>query len=590
MSADEKITFGINLSHDTACAAVIGGEVRFAIAEERLNRVKYCTGATPFGKMIPYRSIRYCCEGLGITPSDVDLWVVNSCRSNALDQLKSQLLGIDERRVIDVPHPGHHLSHAFSAFYCSAFEEAAVIVLDTNGAFFEMPGESADSLLLERKEHFTCYHGDGNGLKVVMADHVYPGEVSLGELYCIYSAALQLTPKEGNYGFDCPLSAGGKLMGLASWDLGRTPAPRLWDFEDGHMSIRLARVVDHLDRAGFVERRDSELDSIFGFQMRPHVELKRRKDSLREDRYLSLAGEAQRALEEALLAIARSVHAKTGSKNLCLAGGTMLNVTACTRLLEETSFERIFIQPAANDSGNAIGAALYGYREVLGGRTRPYLERDYDTCLGRSFSPESIERAIRKARTKATFTERRVSTLAEKSAALLPRILRDEIVAVFDGGSEFGPRALGHRSFLASPRKAEMRDRMNELKHREWYRPVAPAVLEEDFAEYFVAPFAKSPFMTLSARCTDRARERAPAIVHVDGTSRPQTVTATASPVLHQLLVESKRAAAIPVLVNTSYNVDGEPIVETPEDAIAAFLKAELLPCLLLGDHVLEKQ
>jgi carbamoyltransferase len=589
MSAADKIVLGVNLSHDTACAAVVNGEVKVAIAEERLNRVKHCTGVTPFGRMIPYRSIRYCCEYLGVAPQDVDLFVVNSCRSNSLEHLRAQLLGIPAERATDLPHPGHHLAHAHSAFYCSEFDEAAVIVVDTNGSFMERPGQSPDALVLERKEHFTAFHGDRDGLRAVISDFVNPGEVSLGELYCIYSAALQLTPREGTYGYDDPLSAGGKLMGLASYDLGRTPAPGICTFRDDHLAIPLDRVIDRLEHLGFVERREPGLSGLFGFEMRTLVDLKRRQDELKNAPYLALAGEAQRELERALIDIARRVHALTKSKNLCLAGGTMLNVTACTRLLEETPFEKVFIQPAANDSGNAVGAALFGYRTVLGGRERPYLERPYDTCLGRTYSPEAVAKAIESRKHLGKFTATRLSSLGEKAAALVPRLLGDQISAIFEGRSEFGPRALGHRSFLASPRTAQMRERMNELKHREWYRPVAPAILEEDFTSFFDGPFSSVPYMTLAARCKDIIRERAPSVCHVDGTARPQTVTARSAPLLHHLLVTMKEKNELPVLINTSLNVDKEPIVETPDDAVLTFLGSELLGSMLIDDYFLEK-
>lgn len=588
MSADGKIVLGINASHDTACAAVVDGRVRVAIAEERLNRVKHCSGATPFGRIIPYRSIRYCCDELGVTPRDVERYVVNSCRRNAIEHLRAQLLGIDASRTADLPHPGHHRAHAYSAFYCSDFDEAAVLVVDTNGSFMERPGESPDALVLERKEHYTAFYGDANGLRTVVADFVGPGEVSLGELYCIYSAAMQLTPREGPYGLDCPQSAGGKLMGLASYDLGRTEAPALCALHGDHLEISLTRVVDHLERRGFVRRREPGLEGIFGFEMRPFVELERREGSLADERYISLAGEAQRALEGALIELARRLHAETGSKNLCLAGGTMLNVTATTRLLEDTPFERIFVQPAANDAGIAIGAALYGYRDILGGRARPYLREPYDTCLGRRYRDDEVVDAI--ARREGQVSARRLVSLQDKSEAILPRLMAGEIVGVFEGRSEFGPRALCHRSLLALPRDPAMREKMNALKHREWYRPVAPVVLEEDFADLFEAPFASVPFMTFSARCKQAVIDRAPAVCHVDGTARPQTVTADRSPLVHRLLCDMKHAGELPILVNTSLNVDGEPIVETPEHALDAFVSSHLMGAIVIDEHLVDRR
>jgi carbamoyltransferase len=380
-------------------------------------------------------------------------------------------------------------------------------------------------------------------------------------------------------------------MGLASYDCGRTPAPGICTLDGDHLSIPLARVIDHLDELGFVVARQPGLDDIFGFEMRPYVELERRTASLKEERYLSLAGEAQRELERALLMIANRVHAKTKSQNLCVAGGTMLNVTAMTRLLEETPFKRIFVQPAANDAGIAIGAALWAYWNRAAGSKRPYLSKKYDTCLGRKYSNDEVEQAIERGKATGKFTAKRLSSLDAKADALLPRIYEEQIVAVFEGRSEFGPRALGHRSFIASPRKATMKDKMNELKHREWYRPVAPVVLEEDFAVYFDAPFDAVPFMTLSARCKPITSERAPAVRHVDGSARPQTVTADQSPLVHHLLRRMKaEGKELPILINTSLNVDKEPIVETPHHAVETLVKTDLLDAIVIDDWLLEKR
>jgi len=587
MPVDDAVVLGVNLSHDLACAAVVAGEVRVAIAEERLTRIKYCTGLTELGKIIPFRSIRACCDFLGIQPSDVDLWVVNSCRESALEQLRTQLLGIPAERVTDLGHPGHHLAHACSAYYCSSFADAAVIVLDTNGAFVET--DSPRGRVLEKKEHYATFHGEGGELRPLVVDHVLPGEVSLGELYCIYSAALQLTPLPGPYGFDCPLSAGGKLMGLAAHGEAADPPTQLLRWDGDHLSIGLERLVEHLRARGHVARRPlADLDRAFGFELAELVQLKRRRRSLRQPEYLALAAEAQALLEQGVLEIARRARAATGSEDVCLAGGNMLNVVACTKILEQTGFTRAFVQPAAGDAGNAIGAALHGYRQ-LGGRRQPYLERPYSTLLGRSYGPADVTGAIERPGGDGRFTVRELPGRDERIAALLQRLQGDEIVALFQGRAEFGPRALGNRSFLASPRRRSMLKRMNRLKGREWYRPLAPIVPEEDFPRFFDAPYDRSPFMTFAAGCRPITRRRAPAICHVDGTARPQTVSRTEHPLLHGLLVAFGERTGVPILVNTSFNLGGEPIVETPQDAVRSFLRDEAVTALLMEDRLLEK-
>lgn len=579
-AAEGRLVLGVNLSHDMACAAVRDGRVEVAVAEERLNRVKYCTGLTEYGRIVPWRGIRYCCSALGCDPREVDLWVVNSCRAGARRQLQDQLVGIEPSRVVDLGHPGHHLAHAHSAFDCSPFASAAVLVLDTNGGFVEAQGR------LLRKEHYACYAGGPDGLREVFKDWVEPGEVSVGELYCLYSAALQLTPQpHGAYGNDCALSAGGKLMGLAAWDRERAALPALLRVEERRLGIALADVLGRLRELGRVdgERPPPEIGQLFGFQLRHHVRLERRRGSLRRAEHLRLAGEAQRLLEEAVLALARRAQRETGLTDLCLAGGCFLNVVASTRILEETPFRRVFVQPAAGDAGNAIGAAMWGYRR-LGGRQRPYLAQPYSTYLGRAYSADEVQAAAQQRLSGLGLCWQELPDEAQRARALAGRLARGELLAVFRGRSEFGPRALGHRSFLAAPWPARVRERLNRVKGREWYRPVAPVLPREELARFFDAPYDESPFMTLAARARTEARERAPAVCHVDGSARPQTVSAGQEPFLHRLLLEFGAATGLPLLVNTSLNLRGQPLVETPDEAAALFLADERVDALLLED------
>lgn len=583
-AADGRLVLGVNLSHDMACAAVRDGRVEVAVAEERLNRVKYCTGLTEYGRIVPWRSLRYCCRELGRDPREVDLFVVNSCRANARPQLQEQLVGIDPARVVDLGHPGHHLAHAHSAFDCSPFESAAVLVLDTNGGFVEERGR------LLRKEHYACYVGGPDGLREAFKDWVLPGEVSVGELYCLYSAALQLTPQpNGAYGRDCALSAGGKLMGLAAWDRERPPLPALLRVEERRLSIRLAAVLERLRELGRVNgERPAAVDELFGFQLRHHVALERRRDSLRRPEHLRLAGEAQRLLEEAVLALARRAQRETGLTDLCLAGGSFLNVVASTRILEETPFRRVFVQPAAGDAGNAIGAAMWGYRQ-LGGRRRPYLEQPYSSYLGRAYSAEDVRGAVERRLAGLGLQLQELPDEAGRARALAERLARGQVLAVCRGRSEFGPRALGHRSFLAAPWPARARERLNRIKGREWYRPVAPVLPREELARFFEAPWDESPFMTLAARARAETRARAPAVCHVDGSARPQTVTAQQEPFLHRLLLDFGAATGVPVLVNTSLNLRAQPLVETPDEAAAVFLADERIDALLLENLLVSR-
>ena len=592
------------MSHDTACAAVVDGEVKVAIEEERLNGVKHCDGRSPYGRIIPYLSIRYCCDHLGIQPTDVDLWLVNAVYVSAIDALKMQMIGIPWDKIMNVERPGHHLCHAYSAFYPSSFEEAAILSLDVNGGLNDIGSQ---------KENYSIYHGQGTELKTVFADFLNFGELSIPELYTIYSTILQLSPDpRGDYGKDDPMRSGGKLMGYAAHyfneELRRKYGKGLGklfgkssDFEvkvpeiikeEGHRYvIDIKRMVSYLREKGKVFDSNFEIpyEKMFGWNMHEHVFWNYRKTPLQDFENVKFAYEAQLTLEEYILKMANYAHELTGSKNLCVAGGTMLNVTACNRILKETPFEKLFVQPGANDAGNAVGAALWGYYKIFNGNERPYLKQIYNTCLGRHYSNAVVEEAIFNRNWGLPFTQQKLENEDDQIDALVNLLKDDHVVCLFKGRSEFGPRALGSRSFLASPRKYEMLETMNTIKGREWYRPVAPLVLKDALHEYFDAPFDEAPFMTINAHCKEHTKELVPAICHVDNSARVQTVSEEYYPFLTKLLKRfSEVSGQPPILINTSFNIGG-PIVEIPEQAISTFLKANYqAKALLLEDYFLE--
>jgi carbamoyltransferase len=410
---DSKIIFGINMSHDTACAAVIDGEVKVAIEEERLNGVKHCDGRSPYGRIIPFMSIRYCCEHLGIKPNDVDLWVVNAVYESAVDALRQQLIGIPPEKVINVERPGHHMSHAYSAFYPSSFEEAAVLSLDVNGGLYNNNTQ---------KENYSIYYGKGTELKPVFLDLLDFGEISIPELYTIYSALLQLTPtKNGDYGDDDAQRSGGKLMGYAAHyfnenlrknykkgfsrfrgltedDLKIDLPHEIVETDNHHYAIKIQKLIPYLRRRGkvFDQEKNINYDAIFGWDLKKNVKWNYSKTPLTDFENAKLAYEGQVFLEEYVLKMAQHAHELTGSKNLCVAGGTMLNVVACNRILKETPFKKLFVQPGANDGGNAIGAAFYGYYKVFHGDKRVYTNKTYTSYLGLQYSPAIVEAAVTK--------------------------------------------------------------------------------------------------------------------------------------------------------------------------------------------------
>ena len=569
-----------------------------------MNGVKHCDGRSPYGRIIPYLSIRYCCDHLGIQPTDVDLWLVNAVYVSAIDALKMQMIGIPWDKIMNVERPGHHLCHAYSAFYPSSFEEAAILSLDVNGGLNDIGSQ---------KENYSIYHGQGTELKTVFADFLNFGELSIPELYTIYSTILQLSPDpRGDYGKDDPMRSGGKLMGYAAHyfneELRRKYGKGLGklfgkssDFEvkvpeiikeEGHRYvIDIKRMVSYLREKGKVFDSNFEIpyEKMFGWNMHEHVFWNYRKTPLQDFENVKFAYEAQLTLEEYILKMANYAHELTGSKNLCVAGGTMLNVTACNRILKETPFEKLFVQPGANDAGNAVGAALWGYYKIFNGNERPYLKQIYNTCLGRHYSNAVVEEAIFNRNWGLPFTQQKLENEDDQIDALVNLLKDDHVVCLFKGRSEFGPRALGSRSFLASPRKYEMLETMNTIKGREWYRPVAPLVLKDALHEYFDAPFDEAPFMTINAHCKEHTKELVPAICHVDNSARVQTVSEEYYPFLTKLLKRfSEVSGQPPILINTSFNIGG-PIVEIPEQAISTFLKANYqAKALLLEDYFLE--
>lgn len=591
------------MSHDTACAAVVDGEVKVAIEEERLNGVKHCDGRSPYGRIIPYLSIRYCCDHLGIQPTDVDLWLVNAVYVSAIDALKMQMIGIPWDKIMNVERPGHHLCHAYSAFYPSPFEEAAVLSLDVNGGLHNNNTQ---------KENYSLYYGQGSKLEPVFLDYLDFGELSVPELYTIYSTILQLSPDpKGDYGKDDPMRSGGKLMGYAAHyfneDMRKKYKGRLGNLfksgvfdvqipdiveEEGHRYIiKIEKMLEYLRSRGKVFDADLQIpyEKMFGWNMRNHIYWNYRKTPLQDFENAMFAYEAQLTLEEYILKMARHAHDLTGSKNLCVAGGTMLNVTACNRILKETPIEKLFVQPGSNDAGNAIGAALWGYYKIFNGEERPYTKKVYNTCLGQQYSNAHVEDAIFGKTWGLPFTWKKLENEEEQLDGLAEHLKNDQVVCIFKGRSEFGPRALGSRSFLASPKHAAMLEKMNTIKGREWYRPVAPLVLKEALHEYFDAPFDEAPYMTINAHVKEHTKKLAPAICHVDGSARVQTVSEEYYPFLTKLLRRfAELSGEPPILINTSFNIGG-PIVEIPEQAINTFLKANYqVKALLLEDYLLE--
>jgi carbamoyltransferase len=424
----------------------------------------------------------------------------------------------------------HHLSHAASSFLVSPFEEAAILTADAVG------------------EWATMTYGAGRGNKIDVRKEIrYPN--SLGLLYTAITTYLGFTAHEGE----------GTVMALASCG-----EPRYLDKLKEIMMI-------NPDGSHMVDERFFGFNK--GFRMYTSRFLKafgpeRKPEGRLEDRHRDIAASLQKFTEETLITVARHVRDKTRLDKLCLAGGVFLNCVANSKILEQSGFKELFIQPAAGDGGGSLGAATYIYHCILNKPRHFVMQHAY---LGTKYPSNYIKRIL---------LNRRISFMeledGELSKFIAREISRGKIIGWFQGKMEFGPRALGNRSILADPRNPNIKEILNEkVKHREPFRPYAPAVLEEKMGEFFDLT-CSSPFMLFAPRVKDEKKGLIPGVVHVDGTARVQTVNKDTNPRLWRLISEFENLTGIPVIINTSFNLRGEPIVCTPEDAVECFKRSKM--------------
>lgn len=530
-------------SHDASCALLHGGELVAFVEQERLSRRKRAAGEAPAG------ALAWCLDFAGIGLADLECVALGSDHA-----LLAQWLGVetDEATEVlrlqapqrlfpsstfgDAPAPPtkrfrHHLAHAASAFWPSGFEEAAIIVLDAMG-------EDASGIL--------GYGTRETGVDILAT---YPIDVSLGYYYEAATAYA---------GFD--LDDAGKLMGLASY--GRPNARLPLRLEADGPSWQGIPAATSTGRGSIVQRTESLLQ-YFESQCFPYTR------ALREETmaYADFAASVQASLNDAILGLAARVKRDTEASNLVLAGGVALNCTANGKLAEAGLFDDVFVQPAAHDAGVALGAALLASHELAGGAFRP--ERMRHAYWGPATDDGEVEREL---------TERGLAALRLEPDHLVARtaelVARGGVVGWHQGRAEVGPRALGARSLLGDPRHRQTLVRLNRIKRREVWRPLAPSVLEPHFHEFFAG--VPNPFMIVAAQVRPEAMRRIPAVVHVDGSARPHVVRAVDHPLYAALLQEFRRVAGVPVLVNTSLNVKDEPMCAVPADTIRMFLATDI--------------
>jgi carbamoyltransferase len=548
---------GLNLSHDRSAAIVHDGEVVVAIEEERLDRIKHSEGFLVQGhferitKTLPMKAVAYCLDAAGIGIDDLDAVVANRpLGDGGIRRTLRELPIRDKSKVHELPVPSHHLAHAATAYYSSPFESSAILVVDQAGSRF--PGTS-------NIEKHTVLSGAGLEIRSVGAV-TYPedySDLSLGLFYDFFTTKLNFVTRYGTPSFGIFGCGGypeaGKTMGLAPYGRPR-PDWGEWLTLDGlDIHVSQASLEDIWKRLLVTEGATYDASSP-GSWHHPFAQ--------------DVAGQVQSELERAMLHLADQAYRLTGSRNLCMAGGVMLNSVANQRIRAEGPFENVFIPAPAGDSGNAIGTALYGWHVLLGGQRRTVMR---SAAAGRTYGASDVEDALGLDYFGGTLRARRaeVSEVAELLA-------QHYVVGWVMGGSEMGPRALGHRSMLADPRHPGMRDYLNKyVKHREEFRPYAPSVLAEEVENWFEFS-GESPFMLLVPKVREERREQVGAITHVDGTARIQTVNADTDPEYHQLIRAFQQLTGVPLVLNTSFNDSGEPIVETPLHALCTFSRTKM--------------
>jgi len=536
---------GINaVFHDPAAALVVDGVTVAAAEEERFSRRKHGKPPVAFSTWeLPEQAMAFCLAEAGLAPEQLDAVAYSYDPALAVQPgdditadeweglrtlyarraplfLKASLPGLDPERVRWVPH---HVAHAASATFASGFDPCSALVLDGRG---------------ERASHLAGRFAGGE--LEVLAAQALPH--SLGLLYEELTAHLGFRRSSDEY----------KVMAMASY-----AEPEFLD---------AFRELVRADGEGGFTVADVEF-ARFAPPLAPGAAF--------TPAHAALAATVQRRLEEVLLDLAGWLHARTGDRDLVLAGGVALNCVANSRLWREGPFERVWVQPASGDAGTALGAALHVAHE-LGDDVRPMVT----AALGRGWDDEALAARLR----TAGVAFERPDDLADAVAEVLAD---DGVVAWFQGRSEYGPRALGHRSLLADPRRAANLEKLNDVKGREQFRPVAPMVLAGRAHEIFDGPLP-SPYMLFTHRVRPGWEERIPAVVHVDGTARIQTVDAAEDPLLARMLERFEARTSVPVVVNTSLNTAGRPMVDDPRDALECFGSAPV-DALAIGPFLLRR-
>ncbi len=561
---EEKDIYILGIScfyHDSAAALLKNGEIIAAAQEERFTRIKH-------DDKFPTQAAAYCLSHAGIKVEDLQsiayyekpfvkferllTTYIKTWPRSFVSFLKAMKVWLKQKLWIpsiirkelgfkgEIYYVEHHLSHAASSFFASPFKKAAVLTVDGVGEWATV----------------TYGIGDGSSLKILKEIH-FPH--SLGLLYSAFTYYLGFKVNSGEY----------KVMGLAPYGEPKytEQVRKLVDVkEDGSFHLNMK----YFGYEYGLRMTNKKFDKLFGAPPRkPETKLTQRE--------FDIARSLQYVLEEILLKTVEHIHKKTGEDKLCLAGGVSLNCVANGRILRESSFKKLYIQPASGDAGGAVGAALFVYNTVLKEKNDYEMK---DVYLGPDFSENEIEKLLdgNKIKYKKYDEESLFETVANY-------IDDQKVIGWFQGRMEYGPRALGNRSILADARNKENWQRVNlKIKFRESFRPFAPSVIEEDISEYFDLD-VPTPFMLLVAQVK---KDNIPAVTHKDNSARIQSVSKDENYRYHKLISTFKEKTGTSVVINTSFNVRGEPIVCSPLDALKCFLRTDM-DILVMGNYVVNK-
>ncbi len=548
--------------HDSAAALIKNGEVIAAAQEERFTRKKH-------DEDFPENAIEYCLKEAGIEKSNIShvayyekpfvkferllTTYINTWPRSYLSFLKAMKVWLKQKLWIptiirkelgfkgDIFYMDHHESHAASSVFASPFEKCAFLTADGVGEWSTLTyGKAANSKI--------------EILKEIRFPH------SLGLLYSAFTYYLGFKVNSGEY----------KVMGLAPYGEAKycDEVRKLIDVkDDGSFELNMKYFAYHYG----LRMTNRHFNKLFGAPPRkPETKITQRE--------FDIAKSLQVVLEDIMLKIANHIHNETGEENLCLAGGVALNCVANGKLLRESKFKKIFIQPASGDAGGALGAALFAWHSILGNKRSYQMKNVY---LGPSFSNEQIEELLNKHQVK--YEKLEDQDLYDKVADY---INKQNVIGWYQGRMEYGPRALGNRSIVADARNKENWQRVNlKIKFRESFRPFAPSVIEEDLNENFDLQ-TSTPYMLLVAQVK---KDNLPAITHVDNSARIQSVSESENPKYHKLISKFKEKTGTGVIINTSFNVRGEPIVCTPEDALKCFLRTDM-DILVMENYLVNKE